>query len=194
MSMSGEEVAELLYGVGFRGDDLVTMVAIGERESGYNPAAHRTNTDPSKMVGDFGLFQINYINDTPQLRDAIGMTDIAQLLEPEMNARAAFYLYERGGLDPWTAAQGGWTADGDPTFGTDLAAAQAAVARAEAEGLIGPTLGEPGDLDLVDPGTAPTPRRHTQLSRCPAGGGSVGGGGVERQFGRYRCRHVAGSL
>ncbi len=157
MTMSREEVAELLYGVGFRGDDLVKMVAIGGRESGYNPAAHRTDTDRSLMVGDFGLFQINYVNDTDELREAIGMTERAQLLEPEMNARAAFYLYEQGGLDPWTAAAGGWTADGDPTYGTDLAAAQAAVARAEALGLIGPTLGESGGLDIVDPGLTPIP-------------------------------------
>ena len=76
------------------------------------------------MVGDFGLFQINYINDTPQFREAIGMTDRAQLLDPEMNARAAFHLYQRSGLKPWTAAEGGWTADGDPLYGTDVAAAR----------------------------------------------------------------------
>ena len=88
-TMSREEVAQLLYEVGFRDDDLVSMVAIAGRESGYRPEAHRTNRDPSEMVGDFGLFQINYINDTPQFREAIGMTDRAQLLDPEMNARAA---------------------------------------------------------------------------------------------------------
>ncbi|MET0145835.1 MAG: NlpC/P60 family protein [Ilumatobacteraceae bacterium] len=134
--MPPEDVAQLLYGVGFRGEDLVNMVAIAGRESGYRPEAHRTDTDPAKMVGDFGLFQINYINDTPAFRAAIGMTDRSQLLDPQVNARAAYYLYERGGLAPWTAGPGGWTAEGDPTYGTDVAAAREAVARAEASGMI----------------------------------------------------------
>ncbi len=149
MTLQREAVAQLLYGAGFRGEDLVSMVAIAGRESGYEPTAHRTNRDPSQMVGDFGLFQINYINDTPALREAIGMTDRAQLLDPEMNARAAHYLYERGGLQPWTAAEGGWTADGDPLFGTDVDAARAAVERAAESGL----LGEP--LDWPDAGPTP---------------------------------------
>lgn len=137
MPLEREEVAQLLYGVGFRGEDLVAMVAIAGRESGYQPTAHRTNRDPSMMVGDFGLFQINYINDTPAFRAAIGMTDRAQLLDPEMNARAAFYLYERGGLQPWTAAEGGWSAGGEPLYGTDVDAARAAVERATESGLLG---------------------------------------------------------
>jgi cell wall-associated NlpC family hydrolase len=141
MAMSREEVAQLLYETGFRDEDLVAMVAIAGRESSYEPTAHRTDQDPAKMVGDFGLFQINYVNDTPALRQAIGLTDRAQLLDPEMNARAAFYLYQRGGLDPWTAAEGGWTADGDPLYGTDVDAARAAVERAAASGM----LGEPFD-------------------------------------------------
>ena len=136
MPMNAEEVAQLLYGVGFRGDDLVSMVAIAGRESGYRPEAHRTNADPAKMVGDFGLFQINYINDTPALRQAIGLTDRSQLLDPEMNAKAAHYLYERAGLKPWTAGPGGWRPDGDPTYGTDVEAARQAVERAEQSGLI----------------------------------------------------------
>ncbi len=93
MAMTREEVAQLLYETGFRDEDLVAMVAIAGRESSYEPTAHRTDQDPAKMVGDFGLFQINYVNDTPALRQAIGLTDRAQLLDPEMNARAAFYLY-----------------------------------------------------------------------------------------------------
>jgi cell wall-associated NlpC family hydrolase len=103
------------------------------------------------MVGDFGLFQINYVNDTPAFRQAIGLTDRAELLDPEMNARAAFYLYERSGLKPWTAAEGGWTADGDPLYGTDVAAAREAVERASASGM----LGQPFDWpDGPAPGVA----------------------------------------
>jgi cell wall-associated NlpC family hydrolase len=146
MPMSPEEVAQLLHGVGFRGEDLVSMVAIAGRESGYRPEAHRTNTDPEKMVGDFGLFQINYINDTPAFRQAIGLTDRSQLLDPEMNAKAAHYLYERAGLKPWTAGPGGWRPDGDPTYGTDVEAARAAVQRAEQSGLITQPFDDPSTL------------------------------------------------
>jgi hypothetical protein len=153
MSMSAEEVAQVLYQAGFRGDDLVQMVAIGARESGYRPDAHRTNTDPAKLVGDFGLFQINYPNDTPALRAAIGMTDREQLLDPAVNARAAFYLYQRAGLRPWTAGPGGFNVDGDPSFGTDVAAARAAVDRAVAAGL----LDQPFDPDAGTASPPPTP-------------------------------------
>ena len=165
--MSAEEVAQVLYGAGFRGDDLVQMVAIGQRESGYRPEAHRTNTDPAKMVGDFGLFQINYTNDTPAMRTAIGMTDRSQLLDPEINARAAFYLYQRGGLQPWTAGAGGFHADGDPSYGTAVAAARAAVDRAQSSGLLerpfdpGETTdaGPPVDAPPADPGHDTIPVR-----------------------------------
>jgi cell wall-associated NlpC family hydrolase len=141
MTMTREEVAQLLYDTGFRGDDLVSMVAIAGRESHYDPGAHRTNADPGKMVGDLGLFQINYVNDTPSFRAALGMTDRSQLLDPEMNARAAFYLYKRAGLKPWTADNTGWTPDGDPLYGTDVNAARDAVDRASDLGM----LGEPFD-------------------------------------------------
>ena len=91
MSMTGEEVAQLLYGVGFRGDDLVKMVAIGGRGIGVQPGRpsheHRPVEDGRRLraVPD-QLHQRHSSNSAT----AIGMTDIAQLLEPEMNARAAY--------------------------------------------------------------------------------------------------------
>jgi cell wall-associated NlpC family hydrolase len=139
--MSREQVAQLLFDTGFRGEDLVSMVAIAGRESGYRPEAHRTDSDPAKMVGDFGLFQINYIHDTPAFQQAVGYDDRGDLLDPQVNARAAFYLYQHSGLSPWTAGPNGWTADGDPLYGTDVDAARAAVEHASASGM----LGEPFD-------------------------------------------------
>ena len=85
------------------------MVAIGGRESGYNPEAHRTNTDPAKMVGDFGLFQINYVNDT----QTTPRRDRNHRHRPVARARdersSGVLPVRAGGLDPWTAAAGGWT-------------------------------------------------------------------------------------
>ena len=154
--MTREEVAQLLYEAGFRGEDLVSMVAIAGRESGYRAEAHRTNPDPAKMVGDFGLFQINYINDTPAFREAIGMTDRAAAARSRgQRPRRATTSIERAGLKPWTAAEGGWTADGDPLYGTDVAAAREAVERAAASGMIG----EPFDVgDATAPAIRATPQ------------------------------------
>jgi len=163
--MTREEVAQLLYEVGFRDDDLVSMVAIAGRESSYDPGAHRTNRDPSMMVGDFGLFQINYINDTPSFRQAVGFTDRAQLLDPEVNARAAKHLFDRGGLAPWTAGPGGWTEGGDPLFHTDVHAAREAVQRAADAGLLGEDFDASAIADgpaVSEPGDAPEPTGPSQ--------------------------------
>jgi hypothetical protein len=171
--MSAEKVAQVLYDAGFRGDDLVQMVAIGQRESGYRPEAHRTNTDPAKMVGDFGLFQINYTNDTAAMRAAIGMTDRSQLLDPMMNAKAAFYLYQRGGLQPWTAGPGGFHEDGNPAYGTDVSAARAAVERAEGSGLIGQPF-QPDERDDNGAGSSAGAQRSQSIVDEPDDASSPG--------------------
>src|SRR5687768_6766669 len=120
-TLSAENVAQIAYQAGFREPALSQMVAIARRESSYNPTAWRAD-NPGGGTGDVGLWQINYVN-LPTLR-AIGITSINQLLDPITNAKAAKYLYDRSGLQPWTAGPGGWTAGGDPFYGTNLQAAQ----------------------------------------------------------------------
>jgi len=51
----------------------------------------------------------------------------SDLFDPATNAAAAFYLYQQGGLSPWTAGKGGWTKGGDPLYGTDYPRAAQAV-------------------------------------------------------------------
>ncbi|HKZ20286.1 MAG TPA: transglycosylase SLT domain-containing protein [Acidimicrobiia bacterium] len=134
--LSPEQVSQLAYQAGFRGDALVAIVAIAKRESGYRTEAHRTNRDPSAMVGDFGLLQINYTN-VSRLGE-IGVTSTAQLLDPLTNLRAAFLLSGGGSnLQPWAAGPGGWTAEGDPLYGTNVQAARSAVTNAQTQGLLG---------------------------------------------------------
>lgn len=112
------------------------MVAIAGRESGYRTEAHRTDTDPSKLSGDRGLFQINYVNDKA-LMDAGIISSPADLFDPVTNARAAKFLFDQAGYQPWTAGPGGWQAGGNPLHGTNVPAARSAVQRAESQGLLG---------------------------------------------------------
>ena len=121
-ALTGEQVAQYLSAAGFQGQDLINMTAIAKRESGFDPAAHRTDQNPSAMSGDLGLLQINYVN-WPTVSQALGLTNKSQLLDPAINAKAAKVLFDAGGYSPWTAGAGGWTAGGDPMHGTDVAAA-----------------------------------------------------------------------
>jgi hypothetical protein len=166
MALSAEQVAQICYQAGFRGADLVAMVAIAKRESSYNPSAHRTDQDPSALSGDMGLFQINYVN-WNTVSSALGLTDKRQLFDPLINAKAAKVLFDRSGLAPWTAGAGGWTAGGDPFYGTNRSAAEAAVKNAAAQGLLGQDWsggGGGGVGSTIAPGSTPgtgTPEQRT---------------------------------
>jgi hypothetical protein len=116
-ALSSEQVAQILYQVGFRGDDLAFFVGIGKRESGNQPGVHGTTADPSKMSGDIGLFQINSVNDTPAAQAAVGYTDRSQWTDPVINAKMVFYM-SHGGANkaPWSGSAGGFAANGDPYY------------------------------------------------------------------------------
>jgi hypothetical protein len=119
MALSQDQVRQILQQAGWSGNDLETMLAIGGRESGYNPAAHRTD-NPGGNTGDYGLFQINYVN-FPFLQKAIGITSMNDLLDPLTNAKAALALKNQAGnFSPWNAGPGGFNAAGSPTYGTSM--------------------------------------------------------------------------
>lgn len=139
-ALSGEQVAQLLYQAGFRGDDLTKMLAIAKRESGWQPDAHRTDRPKELLSGDMGLFQINYTN-WNLVSSALGLTSKSQLFDPLTNALAAKVLYDRSGLSPWSMGPGGWTAGGDPMYGTNYNEAQRIVQQATASGAITQTYG-----------------------------------------------------
>lgn len=110
--MSAQQIAQVAYNAGFRGKDLVSMVAIAMRESHGNPSAFNGN----KGTGDqsYGLWQINMLGDMGKQRaTALGITDYNALLDPAMNAKAAFQLYQATGLRPWGGYKGM-----DPLTGT----------------------------------------------------------------------------
>ena len=135
-ALSAEQVAQIFYQAGARGGDLEFFVAVAKRESGYNPAAHRTDNDPARLTGDRGLAQINGSWD--QELKAAGIIRTAQdLFDPVTNAKAAMYVLSKQGRGAWGAAAGGYTSGGNPLYNTDVSAAQAAVANAQSQGLLG---------------------------------------------------------
>jgi hypothetical protein len=105
-AMRGEDVARLLHGEGFRGQDLIKMLAIGYRESRWVPSAH----NPNQNTGDnsYGLFQLNTLGDLWDYYKQQGISDRSELLNPRTNARMARKLFEDSkrwnngnGFHPW---------------------------------------------------------------------------------------------
>lgn len=170
VTLTREQAAQVAYQAGFRGDDLAKMVAIAGRESGYIAGAHRTNSSRSALSGDRGLWQINKDAWDAQLIAAGIIRQASDLFDPLTNAKAAKYVFDKQGLAAWGMGDNGWAAGGNAMARTDLSAAQAAVASAASQGLIGkdynqggasttaagtPTVGLPSDARLVEvPGVA----------------------------------------
>lgn len=93
--LSGEEVARLLHAAGFRGQDLITGVAISKRESGWNSGAY----NPDRSTGDdsYGLFQINMLGKLGESRRPwFGISRNEDLYDPMTNISAAKKLYDSG--------------------------------------------------------------------------------------------------
>jgi hypothetical protein len=97
------ELKELLYLVGFRGNDLVVAWAIAKKESNGRPLAFNGN----HKTGDssYGVFQINMIDNLgPDRRDRFDLDSNAELFNPVKNAEIAHYM-SRGGED-WSSWKG----------------------------------------------------------------------------------------
>lgn len=139
-ALTPEQVAQLAYQAGFRGDALTTIVAIAKRESGYNPSAYNGNAG----TGDnsVGLTQINLIGDLlpargkilQQLGYNVDPNNAAQvrkaLEDPLTNLKVAYVLSSSGtNFYPW----GGYKGQ-DPTYATDIPAARTAVQNAGLDG------------------------------------------------------------
>lgn len=119
-----DQVAQYAYAAGFRGQDLINMVAIARRESNLSPTAH----NPNRATGDdsYGLWQINMLGSLgPSRLKAFGISSSDQLYDPATAAHAAYVLYQQSGgtLKPW----GGYKGVSD-THGADQYLADAATA------------------------------------------------------------------
>jgi hypothetical protein len=102
-SLSDEDLAILLYLVGFEGRDLKEAWAVAKKESNGRPLAYNGN----KKTGDssYGIFQINMIGNLgPARLEKFGLNSNKELLNPVTNAEIAFKM-SRGG-ENWTAWKG----------------------------------------------------------------------------------------
>jgi hypothetical protein len=124
--LTGEDVARLAYNAGFRGEDLVKVVAISKRESGWNTGAY----NPDRSTGDdsYGLMQINMLGNLgPSRREWFGISNNDALYDPQTNMNAAFMMYSARGnsLYDWGAYKGE-----ENTYNTNMAEALTAVTNA----------------------------------------------------------------
>jgi hypothetical protein len=93
--LSATELADLLKLVGFEGKSLRLAWAVVMRESRGHPLSHNTNA--STGDNSYGLFQINMIGDLGAVRrEKFGIKTNAELLDPVVNAQAAFYMTAHG--------------------------------------------------------------------------------------------------
>ena len=89
------ELKDLLSLAGFKGYSLKLAWSIVMRESRGHPLSHNT----SKYSGDnsYGLFQINMLGSLgADRRDKFGIKNNSELLDPVVNAKAAFYMSAHG--------------------------------------------------------------------------------------------------
>lgn len=102
-SLTDGELKELLYLVGFSGNDLKEAWAVAKKESNGQPIRFNGNT----KTGDssYGMFQINMIGQLgPDRRDKFNLDANSDLLNPVVNAKIAFHMSD-GGKD-WSAWKG----------------------------------------------------------------------------------------
>jgi len=97
--LTASQLVELLAAVGFEGKALKTAWAVAMRESRGHPTSHNTNA--STGDNSYGLFQINMIGSMgvdrlAKFKDKIGITKLADLLDPVANAKAAYYMTDGG--------------------------------------------------------------------------------------------------
>lgn len=101
--LTDKELKQLLYTVGFRGQDLKEAWAIAKRESNGRPRAYNGN----RSTGDssYGIFQINMIGSLgPERREKFDLKSNNDLYNPVINARIAHYMSDGG--KNWSAWHG----------------------------------------------------------------------------------------
>jgi hypothetical protein len=175
--------AGALYAAGFRGDALDKFLKIGWRESRWKADAHRTDADPARIIGDRGVWQINYANDDNLAAAGIisgnTVSGRSQLFDPLTNAKAV-YMLSNGGTVTWPwgmSPNGGWSRTGDPLNGTQggWASAQQGEALARQAGWIGDVDGSYAPRVVQSGGGVV----FSNTFVIGGGGGGSGGGGID---------------
>lgn len=102
-SLTDGELKELLYLVGFRGNDLKEAWAVAKKETNGQPI----RINPNAKTGDnsWGLFQINMIESLgPDRREKFELKSNSDLLNPVINAQIAHHMSNGG--ENWSAWHG----------------------------------------------------------------------------------------
>jgi len=108
------QAAAAAHRAGFRGDDLIKIVAIAGRESGWNPRAKNPNTS------DHGMWQINW-SANGETAKSLGANNAEDLFDPYLNAKVAYKLFQNAkgwasgedpGFHPWRGSDTGWENSG----------------------------------------------------------------------------------
>lgn len=101
--LSDEDLVQVLFCAGFRGQDLKEAWAVAKKESNGRPLAYNGN----RNTGDnsYGVFQINMIDNLGEdRREKFNLTYNRDLLDPVTNATIAFHM-SNGGQD-WSSWKG----------------------------------------------------------------------------------------
>jgi hypothetical protein len=185
-----EEVAQLLYSAGFRGDDLAKAIAISFRESNHNAGSLNDNKKTKDM--SYGLFQINMHKDLgPWRRKKFNLASDSDLFDAATNVRVAkglFDIRKREGKDPfhdWGPYKGK-----DPLYGragTYYPKAQAIAKQMAGDPMpVGRSMGGGGGATFVDGGSvtihAPVTIHTGTGSFDPTHIGQEAGRAIERQL------------
>jgi len=103
LNLTVSQIAGLAANAGFSGNDLATAVAVAMAESQGNPQAYNPEkaAGAAQGQGSFGLWQI-YLAAHPEFASE-------NLLDPQINAAAAFAVYSNAGnsFHPWTTFTSG---------------------------------------------------------------------------------------
>ena len=100
--LSAQQMAQLLYDTGWRGNDLVNALAVSFQESGWK--ANNLNPDASTGDQSYGLFQINMLGDLgPARREKYGLSSNNELYDPVTNAQIAYKMWSESGWQPWSS-------------------------------------------------------------------------------------------
>jgi hypothetical protein len=95
--MTQIQIIELNIKHGFPPVLAAAMAAVAMRESGGDPRALNENSSTGDL--SYGLYQINMLGALGQarlqlFREKLGLKKVKELFDPDMNARAAFLLFD----------------------------------------------------------------------------------------------------